>query len=73
MIGKILGAVIGERIAGPNNKLGGALVGAAVPVIARRGLGTLGLVLAAGWGAKKLIDRSRERKAAEIRSSNSNA
>ena len=65
MIGKILGAIAGERIAGPNNKLAGALVGAAVPVIARRGLGTLGLALEAGWGAKKLIDRSRARKAAE--------
>ena len=70
MIGKILGAIAGERIAGPNNKLAGALVGAAVPVIARRGLGTLGLALAAGWGAKKLIDRSRARKAAEARSRN---
>ena len=67
MLGKILGAIAGEKIAGRNNKLTGALVGAAVPVIARRGLGTLGLVLAAGWGAKKLIDRSRARKAAEAR------
>ena len=70
MLGKILGAIAGEKIAGRNNKLTGALVGAAVPVIARRGLGTLGLVLAAGWGAKKLIDRSRARKAAEARSRN---
>ncbi|HEU4499877.1 MAG TPA: hypothetical protein VFR60_11120 [Sphingomicrobium sp.] len=70
MLGKILGAIAGEKIAGRNNKLTGALVGAAVPVIARRGLGTLGLVLAAGWGAKKLIDRSRARKAAEARGRN---
>ena len=70
MLGKILGAIAGEKIAGRNNKLTGALVGAAVPVIARRGLGTLGLVLAAGWGTKKLIDRSRGRKAAEARSRN---
>lgn len=62
MIGKILGAIVGERLAGRNNKLTGALVGAAVPVIARRGLGTLALVAAAGWGAKKLFDRRRERK-----------
>lgn len=64
MLGKILGAIAGEKIAGPNNKLGGALVGAAVPVILRRGLGPLGLMLAAGWGAKKLIDYRRERKSA---------
>jgi hypothetical protein len=62
MIGKLIGALVGERIAGPNNKAAGALVGAAVPVIARRGLGTLGLALAAGWGAKKLIERRRKRR-----------
>ncbi len=59
MLAKILGAVAGEKIAGRNNKLGGALVGAAVPVIARRGLGTLGVALVAGWAAKRLIDRRR--------------
>jgi hypothetical protein len=68
MLAKILGAIAGEKFAGPNNKLTGALVGAAVPVIAKRGLGPLGLALAAGWGAKKLIDRSRAKKSAEARS-----
>lgn len=62
MIGKILGAIAGEKLAGRNNKLAGALVGAAVPAVARRGLGTLALVAAAGWGAKKLIDRRRQRR-----------
>ena len=62
MIGKVLGAIIGERLAGRNNRVAGALVGAAVPAIARRGLGTLALVAAAGWGAKKLIERRRDRK-----------
>ncbi len=59
MLARILGAIAGERIAGRNRRVTGALVGAAVPVIARRGLGPLALVLAAGWGAKKLIDRRR--------------
>ena len=67
MIGKILGAIAGRKMAGRNSRLSGTLVGAAIPVIARRGLGPLGLVLAAGWGAKKLIDYSRGRKAAEAR------
>ncbi len=62
MLGRILGAIAGERLAGRNSKLTGALVGAAVPAIARRGLGPLALVLAAGWGAKKLIERRRERR-----------
>ena len=61
MFGKILGAVVGQRLAGRNSKLKGALVGAAVPAIARRGLGTLALVAAAGWGVKKLMARRRDR------------
>ena len=62
MLAKILGAIAGKKIAGPNQKVTGALVGAAVPVIARRGLGPLGLALVAGWGAKKLIERRRARR-----------
>lgn len=73
MLAKILGAIAGRRIAGRNNKVSGALIGAAVPAIARRGLGPLGLVLAAGWGAKKMIDYSRGRKAAESRRRNQQA
>ena len=34
MLAKILGAIVGERIAGRNRKLTGAMVGAAVPAIA---------------------------------------
>lgn len=64
MIGNILGAIVGERLASRGNKLTGALVGAAVPAIARRGLGTLAIVAAAGWGAKKLLDRRRARNEA---------
>ena len=63
MLAKILGAIAGEKIAGRNQKVTGALVGAAIPVIARRGLGPLALVLGAGWGAKKLIEKRRERQA----------
>ncbi|HVF37216.1 MAG TPA: hypothetical protein VNA29_04675 [Sphingomicrobium sp.] len=67
MIGKILGAIAGEKLAGRNSKVSGALVGAAIPMIARRGLGPLGLALAAGWGAKKFIEHRRARKAAATR------
>jgi hypothetical protein len=49
----------GKRLAGRNSELSGALIGAAIPAIARRGLGPLGLALAAGYGAKKLIDYRR--------------
>ena len=59
MLGKILGAIAGQRIAGRNSGAKGALIGAAIPMIARRGLGPLGLALGAGWAVKKLYDRRR--------------
>jgi hypothetical protein len=59
MLGKILGAMVGRRAAGRNNGVGGALIGAAIPMIARRGLGPLSLALGAGWAVKKLYDRNR--------------
>jgi len=62
MLGKILGAIAGERLAGRNRKLTGTLVGAAIPAIARRGLGPLALIVGASWGAKKLWDRRRDRR-----------
>ena len=64
MIARILGALAGEKIAGRNSKLTGALVGAAIPGIARRGLGPLGLVLAVGYGAKKFADYRRAKRSA---------
>ena len=64
MLARILGALAGERLAGRNSKLTGALVGAAIPAIARRGLGPLGLVLAAGYGAKKLVEYRRAKRSA---------
>ncbi|WP_310468197.1 hypothetical protein [Sphingomonas sp.] len=57
MLGKIAGALIGNRIAGRHSGAKGALIGAGVAAIARRGLGPLGLALALGYGAKKLYDR----------------
>ena len=57
MFGKILGAIAGKKIAGANSGAAGALIGAAIPMIARRGLGPLGLALGAGWLAKKAYDR----------------
>lgn len=61
MLGKILGASIGRRLAGPRNGGTGLLLGALVPMIARRGLGPLGLALAGGYVAKKVYDRRRNR------------
>ena len=62
MLGKILGAMVGRRVAGRKSKASGALIGAAIPMIARRGLGPLGLALGAGWVAKKVYDRRQARR-----------
>ena len=61
MLGRIAGALIGERIAGRNQGLKGAALGYGIAALARRGLGPLGLALGLGWGAKKLWDRRKAR------------
>lgn len=62
MLGKLAGAIIGERVAGRNNGLKGALMGAGVATIARRGLGPLALALGAGWAAKKMWNKRHQRR-----------
>ena len=65
MLGKIAGAMIGERIASRyGSGARGALVGAFVPVVARRLFTPLGVALAGAYVAKKLYDRRRGRAAA---------
>jgi len=64
MLGKLVGAIAGEKIANRNSKLSGAIVGAAVPMIAKRGLGPIALVVGAGWAARKLWQRRRDRRSA---------
>lgn len=64
MIGKIIGGMLGRRAAQRygNSGVGGALLGAGVAAVARRGLGPLGLLLGAGLVAKKVADRRRTRR-----------
>ena len=54
MLGKLAGAWLGSRAAGRNSGLKGALMGAGIAAVARRGLGPLAAVAAVGYGAKKL-------------------
>ena len=61
MFGKIAGALIGEKIAGRNSGARGALLGAGVAAVARRGLGPLAGALALGWGAKRLWEWRKRR------------
>jgi hypothetical protein len=56
MLGKIAGAIIGGRIGG-NSGARGALVGAGVAALARRGLPTLLGAAAVGYGIKKLWEK----------------
>ena len=65
MIGKLIGAAVGERIAGRNRGARGALLGAAAPWLARRAFTPLGLAALGAWGAKKLWDRRRARREAQ--------
>jgi hypothetical protein len=62
MIGKIIGAAIGERVARRSGGgARGALIGAMAPAIARRLFGPLGLALAGGYAAKKYYDSRKAR------------
>lgn len=65
MIGKILGAQIGQKIAGRQNGWKGALLGAATPWLLRRAFTPLGVAAIGAYGAKKLWDRRRARRSAE--------
>ncbi|GAA4012782.1 hypothetical protein GCM10022280_08530 [Sphingomonas swuensis] len=62
MLGKIAGALLGRRLAGRNDGLKGALLGAAGARLAARGFGPLGTALAVGYGAKKLYEWNRDRR-----------
>ena len=62
MIGKIIGAGIGRRLAGPDQGLKGALIGAAAPWLIRRAFTPLGFVALGAYGAKVLYDRQRARR-----------
>jgi hypothetical protein len=62
MLGKIAGAILGNRLAGRNDGVKGAILGAAGARIAARGLGPFGTALALGYGAKKLYEWNRDRR-----------
>lgn len=57
MIGKIVGAAVGRRLAGRYEGGRGMLIGALAPMLMRRAFGPLGLALAGGYVAKKVWDR----------------
>lgn len=63
MIGKIAGAVIGNKLASRyGSGTRGAIAGAIVPMVMRRAFGPLGLALAGGYAAKKLYDAQKNKR-----------
>lgn len=64
MIGKIASAIAGKKIAERyGNGTKGAIIGAALPFIARRAFGPLGLAIGGGYLAKKYYDSRKRRRA----------
>ena len=63
MIGKIIGAAIGKKLAGRREGTKGMILGAMAPVVARRAFGPLGLAIGGGYLAKKYFDSRRARGA----------
>jgi hypothetical protein len=59
MFGKLAGAWLGEKVAGPNSGAKGAILGYGAAALARRSVPTLAAIAALGWGWKKLRERRR--------------
>jgi hypothetical protein len=64
MIGKIVGAAVGRKLAGRHEGGTGLLLGALAPAVAKRAFGPLGLAVGGAWVAKKLWDRRRASRTA---------
>jgi hypothetical protein len=59
MIGKLFGAWLGNRIAGPHGGAKGALIGYGAAALARRSVPTLAALTLGGWAYRKWRDKRR--------------
>jgi hypothetical protein len=59
MIGKLLGAWLGEKIAGRNRREKGAILGFGAAALAKRSVPTLAAITVGGWAFKKWRDKRR--------------
>ena len=59
MLGKLAGAWLGDKIAGPNRGAKGALIGYGAAALARRSVPALAAVAIGGWAFRKLRDKRR--------------
>ena len=64
MFGKLAGAWLGKKIAGPHQGAKGAILGFGAATLARRSVPALATVALLGWGFKKLRDRRNRRSPA---------
>jgi hypothetical protein len=63
MIGKLLGAWAGEKIAGKNEGAKGAILGYGAAVVAKRAIPTLAAIALGGWALKKWRGKRRSHAA----------
>ena len=63
MLGKLAGAWLGEKLAGPNRGTKGAIIGYGAAALARRSVPALAAVTLGGWAFRKLRDRRRSSRA----------
>ena len=59
MIGKLLGAWIGDKVAGKHEGAKGAILGYGAAALAKRSVPTLAALALGGWAFKKWRDRRR--------------
>ena len=59
MIGKLLGAWIGDKVAGKNEGANGAVLGYGAAALAKRSVPTLAALALGGWAFKKWRDKRR--------------
>ena len=59
MFGKLAGAWLGERVAGPNKGAKGAILGFGAAALAKRSVPALAAVVLGGWALKKWREKRR--------------
>ena len=64
MLGKLAGAWLGEKIAGPHEGAKGAIIGYGAAALARRSVPALAALALGGWAFRKWRDRRGRRSTA---------
>jgi hypothetical protein len=59
MLGKLAGAWLGEKIAGPNKGAKGAILGYGAAAVAKRSVPALAALALGGWAFRKWRDKRR--------------